>query len=63
MDIEAELIPLSDEDVAYREAWAAGAFQREYDVVTVARQACYQSTSDPIFTAAYSPWVTPNVKI
>ena len=27
----------------------AGAYQRDYDAVTVARQAGYQQTSDPIF--------------
>jgi len=42
-------IPLSPEQIAEREAWEAGAFQREYDAVTVARQQGYQSTSDPIF--------------
>ena len=30
-------------------AISAGAYQREYDAVTVARQVGYQSTSDPIF--------------
>lgn len=42
-------VPLSTEAIAEREAWAAGAYQREYDAVTVARQAGYQQTSDPIF--------------
>lgn len=47
--INAELIPLTPEEIAEREAWDAGAYQREYDAVTVARQQGYQSTSDPIF--------------
>lgn len=47
--INAELIPLTPEEIAEREVWDAGAYQREYDAVTVARQAGYQSTSDPIF--------------
>jgi hypothetical protein len=42
-------IPLTPEQIAEREAWEAGTYQREYDAVTVARQAGYQSTSDPIF--------------
>ena len=41
--------PLTKEQIAEREAWAASAYQREYDAVTVARQAGYQQTSDPIF--------------
>ena len=42
-------VPLTPEQISEREAWEAGAYQREYDAVTVARQAGYQSTSDPIF--------------
>ena len=42
-------VPLTPEQVADREAWAAGTYQREYDAVTVARQFAYQQTSDPIF--------------
>jgi hypothetical protein len=42
-------IPLTPEQIAEREAWAAGAYQRAYDEVTAMRQAGYQSTSDPIF--------------
>ena len=42
-------VSLTPEQVADREAWAAGAYQREYDVVTVARQFAYQQTADPIF--------------
>lgn len=42
-------VPLTPEQIAEREAWAAGAYQREYDLVTVNRQAGYTSTSDPIF--------------
>ncbi len=41
-------IPLTPEQIAEREAWEAGTYQREYDAVTVARQQAYQSTSDPI---------------
>lgn len=41
--------PLTPEIIAEREAWEAGTYQREYDAVTFARQAGYQSTSDPIF--------------
>jgi hypothetical protein len=44
--IKVELTP---EEEAAREAWAAGAYQREYDAVTVTRQNGYQQTSDPIF--------------
>jgi len=40
---------LTAEEIAERAAWEAGTYQREYDAVTVARQAGYQSTSDPIF--------------
>jgi hypothetical protein len=47
--IPAELEPLTPEQIAIEEAWTAGAYQREYDAVTVARQQGYQSTSDPIF--------------
>jgi hypothetical protein len=43
------VVPLDPEIVASQEAWAAGAYQREYDAVTVARQTGYQQTSDPIF--------------
>lgn len=42
-------VPLTPEQIADREAWAAGAYQREYDAVTVARQFAYRQTSDPIF--------------
>ena len=42
-------VPLTPEQIADREAWAAGAYQREYDAVTVARQFAYQQTTDPIF--------------
>jgi hypothetical protein len=40
---------LTPDEVAEREAWDAGAYQREYDAVTVARQFAYQQTADPIF--------------
>lgn len=42
-------VPLTTEQIAERKAYDAGAYQREYDAVTVARQAGYQQTSDPIF--------------
>lgn len=47
--IEAELIPPTPEQIAEREAWDAGAYQREYDAVTEARQQQYAKLSDPIF--------------
>lgn len=47
--IEFIEVPLTAEQIAEREAWAAGAFQREYDAVTFARQQAYQQTADPIF--------------
>lgn len=47
--IEIIKVDLTPEQVAEREAWEAGAYQREYDAVTVARQVGYASTSDPIF--------------
>lgn len=40
---------LTAQEIADREAWAAGAYQRDYDAVTAARQFAYQQTSDPIF--------------
>lgn len=40
---------MNAEEIAEREAWEAGAYQREYDEVTRNRQAGYASTSDPIF--------------
>jgi len=49
MMTEIIVVELTPEEIAEREAWAAGAYQREYDAVTVARQAGYQQTSDPIF--------------
>jgi hypothetical protein len=42
-------VPLTPEQIADREAWAANTYQREYDAVTVARQFAYQQMSDPIF--------------
>lgn len=49
MTIPINDIPLSPEQIAEREAWEAGAYQREYDEVTRQRQAGYRQTSDPIF--------------
>lgn len=42
---------MTDEEIAEREAWEAGAYQREYDAVTVARQLAYSGVggSDGIF--------------
>lgn len=42
--------PTADE-IALREAWEAGAYQREYDAVIVARQLAYSAVggSDGIF--------------
>jgi len=42
-------VSLTAEQVADRDAWSAGTYQREYDAVTVARQFAYQQTADPIF--------------
>lgn len=49
MEIEATIIPLADDVVAYRVEWAANAFQREYDAVIETRQQQYAKLSDPIF--------------
>lgn len=40
--------PMSAEEISEREVWAAGAYQREYDFVTIQRQAAYVSESDPL---------------
>ena len=40
---------LTPQEIADREAWAAGTYQREYDAVTAARQFAYNQTADPIF--------------
>lgn len=47
--IQSEEIPLTSEQIALKEEWAAGAYQREYDNVTAMRQFYYQRDSDPIF--------------
>jgi hypothetical protein len=49
MTIPINDIPLTPEQIAEREAWEAGAYQRAYDEVTRNRQSGYQQTSDPIF--------------
>ncbi len=49
MTIPINDVPLTPEQESEREAYEAGAYQREYDTVTAMRQAGYQSTSDPIF--------------
>ena len=41
--------PLTPEQIAEREAWEAGAYDREYDAVTEIRQQQYAKLSDPIF--------------
>ena len=48
-EIPSVEVPLTEEELAEQAVWEAGAYQREYDRVTVARQQGYQSTSDPIF--------------
>lgn len=44
-------VDLTPEQIAEREAWEAGAFQREYDAITAARHAAYVAPggSDSIF--------------
>lgn len=49
MEIEATIIPLADDVVAYRAEWEANVFQREYDAVIETRQQQYAKLSDPIF--------------
>lgn len=41
--------PFTPEQIAEREAWDAGAYQRAYDFVTVTRHQQYNLLSDPIF--------------
>ena len=41
--------PMNAQELAEVEAWAASAYQREYDAVTAMRQAEYQKISDPVF--------------
>ena len=40
---------LSDEQIAEREAWAAGAYDREYGQVQEARRQAYIREADPLF--------------
>ena len=40
---------LTEQEIADREAYEAGAYQREYDAVTETRQQQYNKLSDPIF--------------
>lgn len=47
--IERELTP---EEIAEREVYEAGAYQREYDAVTEQRRYAYQMESDPIYFQA-----------
>ena len=43
------LVPLTAEEEAEREAWAAGQPERDRLAVKQARQAAYQQTADPLF--------------
>lgn len=43
------LVPLTAEEIAEREAWAAGQPERDRADVQRARQAAYQQTADPLF--------------
>lgn len=40
---------LTEDEIAVREAYEAGTFQRAYDAVTETRQQQYAKQSDPIF--------------
>lgn len=40
---------LTEEEIAEREAWEAGAHDREVAAVKQARQAAYAQTADPLF--------------
>lgn len=42
-------IELTAEQIAERDAWEAGAYDRELAAVEEARQAAYQQEADPIF--------------
>lgn len=44
--------PMTPEEKKEREEWEAGAYQREYDAVTVSRRNAYQLESDPIYFQA-----------
>ena len=41
--------PLTPEDIAEREAWQAGAYEREYKEVQRQRQHAYRDEADPLF--------------
>ena len=43
------IVPLSPEQLAEREAWAAKRYEREFDAVSELRRQAYQAESDPIF--------------
>lgn len=49
--IEAENVPLSPEEIAEREEWAAGQYERDLEAVKLARHAAYTAPngSDAIF--------------
>lgn len=47
--IKVELTP---EEIAEREAWEAGAYDREYARVEQQRQLAYQAEADPIYFQA-----------
>lgn len=43
------LVPLTADEIAEREAWAAAQPERDRLAVQQARQAAYQATADPLF--------------
>ena len=48
MTIPINDIPLTPEEIAEREAWAAGEYERELATVAAFRQSAYQQESDPL---------------
>ena len=48
-EIAADIVPLTEEEIAAYEAWEAGAHDRAVEAVKQARQAAYQQTADPLF--------------
>lgn len=48
-ETEAELVPLTDEEITLREDWEAGTYDREVAQVERARQLAYAEESDPLF--------------
>lgn len=49
IDDEVFTRDMTSEEIAERDAYEAGAYQREYDAVTETRQQQYNKLSDPIF--------------